>query len=265
MIRANREALKAETAKARAAQLAAQADELRAKAEEPGVAQRKHDELTTKAAQRDQAAADLDDDYSPPPAMDSDLPRHTPPMSEDGTPEPKAQRNFTDPDSRIMVRDGGLIQALNAQLAVDEANQIIVAVAVGNHSRRAVLRADAASCGRQLQRGPRLRPRTPVLVDREHAVGQHMGTDPHIAVGAHHNNGSPVDAQPPLASLRSPERAAMQAKLSSSEGRARYARRKATVEPVIGQIEPAVSSTSRCAACSNPDASGSSSAPPTTS
>jgi transposase len=238
VIRANREALKAETATARAAQLAAQADELRAKADEPDVAQRKHDELTTKAAQRDQAAADLDDDDPPPPAVDGDLPRHTPPASPDGTPKPNAQRNFTDPDSRIMMRHGGFIQAFNAQLAVDEANQIIVAVAVGNQA------PDAQYFEPMLRR----------VVDNCNAVpevttadtgywsianmqaAEHMGTDPHIAVGAHHNNGSPVDEPPPLANLRSPERAAMRAKLSSPDGHARYARRKATVEPVIGQI-----------------------------
>jgi hypothetical protein len=38
------------------------------------------------------------------------------------------------------------------------------------------------------------------------------------------------------ANLFTPERAAMRAKLVSETGRALYARRKATVEPVIGQI-----------------------------
>lgn len=47
-------------------------------------------------------------------------------------PDPKAQRNFTDPDSRIM-RDGAtkaFTQAYNAQLAVDAQAQIIVATAL---------------------------------------------------------------------------------------------------------------------------------------
>lgn len=238
VIRANREALKAETAKARAAQLAAQADELRAKADESNVSPQKQEELTTKAAQRDQAAAELDDDDPPPPAMDSDLPRHTPPMSPDGTPLPKAQRNFTDPDSRIMMRDGGFLQGFNAQLAVDEATQIIVAVAVGNQApdsqyfepmlRRVVDNCNAVPAVTTADTGY-------WSIENVRAA-EHMGTDPHIAVGAHHNDGRPVDEPPPLPSLRSPERAAMRAKLSSPEGHARYARRKATVEPVIGQI-----------------------------
>jgi transposase len=238
LIRANREALQKETAKARAAQLSAQADELRATAEDPGIVRSKHDELTTLAAQRDQAAADLDGDDPPPPAMDSDLPRHTPPLTPDGTPKPNAQRNFTDPDSRLMMRDGGFLQAFNAQLAVDEATQIIVAVAVGNQAPDAqyfepMLRRVVDNCNA-----------VPVITTADTGywsisnlrAAEHMGTDPHIAVGAHRNDGGPIDEPPPLPSLRSSERAEMRAKLTSPDGRALYARRKATVEPVIGQI-----------------------------
>ena len=50
-------------------------------------------------------------------------------------PRDKAQRNFTDPDSRIMTAPGGkhFIQAYNAQAAVDSANQVIVAAEVTNN------------------------------------------------------------------------------------------------------------------------------------
>ena len=47
------------------------------------------------------------------------------PISEE--PDPKAQRNFTDPESRIMKTKDGYIQGYNAQAAVDGAAQIIVA------------------------------------------------------------------------------------------------------------------------------------------
>jgi len=49
-------------------------------------------------------------------------------------PRDKEQRNFTDPDSRIMPAPGGkhFIQAYNAQAAVDSANQVIVAAEVTN-------------------------------------------------------------------------------------------------------------------------------------
>jgi len=43
------------------------------------------------------------------------------------TPEPKAQKNFTDPESRIMKSKDGFVQAYNAQIAVDGQAQVIVA------------------------------------------------------------------------------------------------------------------------------------------
>ena len=238
LIKANREALEKEAAKARAAQLTAQADELRATAASGTHSDQKRGELLTKAAQRDQESADLDGDDPDPPAVNSDLPSHTPPLYSDGTPKPQAQRNFTDPDSRIMVRDGGFLQAFNAQLAVDEATQIIVAVAVGNQGPDAqylepMLRRVVENCNAV----PEVTTADSGFFSAENVrAAEHMGTDPHFAVGAHHNNGLPDDRPPPLTNLQTKERAEMRAKLSTELGRARYARRKATVEPVIGQI-----------------------------
>src|SRR5260370_33039966 len=42
-------------------------------------------------------------------------------------PDPKSQRNFTDPESRIMKSKDGFVQAYNAQAAVDAGAQMIVA------------------------------------------------------------------------------------------------------------------------------------------
>ena len=47
-----------------------------------------------------------------------------------GEPDPKAQKNFTDPESRIMKSKDGFVQAYNAQAAVDAEAQIIVAQGV---------------------------------------------------------------------------------------------------------------------------------------
>ena len=50
------------------------------------------------------------------------------PITDD--PDPKAQKNFTDPESRIMKSKDGFVQAYNGQAAVDGCAQIIVAQGV---------------------------------------------------------------------------------------------------------------------------------------
>jgi transposase len=66
----------------------------------------------------------------PPPSNPDGSPKPRPgrpPKHEPGKPKPKAQRNFTDPQSRIMKGRDGFIQGYNAQAAVDADAQIIVA------------------------------------------------------------------------------------------------------------------------------------------
>jgi len=236
-IRELRAALEHETAKARAAELSELADELRSKAADPTTTSSEREKYTTLAAQHDQQAAELDDDDPAPPTVDSDLPRNTPPADPSGTPKPEAQRNFTDPESRIMKRDGGFVQAYNAQIAVDEAHQIIVAAALSNQAPDAqyfepMLRRVVDNCNAV----PAVTTGDAGYFSVENVrVAEHMGTEPLLSVGGHHRNGLPDDA-PVLDNLRSEERAAMRARLISPEGRAAYARRKATVEPVFGQI-----------------------------
>ncbi len=59
-------------------------------------------------------------------------PRKNPQRS---TPKARAQRNFTDPESRIMVSaDKAFIQGYNAQAAVDTASQVIVACELTNEA-----------------------------------------------------------------------------------------------------------------------------------
>jgi transposase len=240
-IRAAREALEQEAAAARAAELVAMADDLRAKVADPTTPPRDQAAFTTRAAQHDQHAAELDDDDRdpPPPDPDDDLPRHTPPTDPDGTPKPTAQRNFTDPDSRIMLRDGGFLQAYNAQIAVDEDHQIIVAAAVGNQA------PDAEYFEPMLERIVDNCDAVPTCItgdagyfsaDNVHAA-EHMGTEPFIAVGRHRRDGTPDTL--PLFKSGSEELVRMRATLLSPRGRAIYARRKSTVEPVFGQIRAA--------------------------
>ncbi len=51
-----------------------------------------------------------------------------------GTPHARVQRNFTDPDSRIMKAQDGFIQGYTAQAAVDAAHQVIVAHGLTNQA-----------------------------------------------------------------------------------------------------------------------------------
>jgi transposase len=237
-----REALRKEVAEARAVRLREQAEELRKKAEDMTRTPAKRAEAATLAKKRDQQASLFDDDDldPPPPSADADLPRNVPPHRPDGTPKPKAQRNFTDPDSRIMLRDGAFIQAYNAQLAVDEAHQIIVAAAVGNQAPDAeyfepMLRRVVQNCDAVPERTTGDSGYFSAAAVR---FAEHIGTEPFISVGKHRNDGSQAD-ETPRPQHQAPARVQMRAILETERGRKAYARRKATVEPVFGQIRAA--------------------------
>ena len=168
------------------------------------------------------------------------LPKHRVRARPDGTPHPKAQRNFIDPDSRIMERGGAFLQGYNCQLAVDEAHQIIVAQAVTNQcpdngNLLPLLEQIHVTCGQ----GPAVctadagywAPDVP-------ATSSERGTEVYIAPDRQRRGTDP----PPPRDLRREDGqalAAMRKKLETPEGRAIYARRKAVVEPVNGQIKQA--------------------------
>jgi len=164
-------------------------------------------------------------------------PRGRAPKPPQEGPRAKDQYNFTDPESRIMVRDGGFLQAYNAQIAVDDGAQIIVAAALSNQApdveyfepllRRTVDNCDAVPDSITADAG--------YFSAANVAAAEAMGTEPFIAVGGHHRNGLPEDglARPDQQTL---PRRQMRALLATDRGRAAYARRKATVEPVFGQI-----------------------------
>lgn len=244
-IREHLAALKKEAAQGRAAELRRQAESLRTKSEDPARPPNKRAEAATLAKKRDAQATMLDDkdddDDSPPPTVDADLPKHKPPTTKDGAPKPEAQRNFTDPDSRIMFKDGAFLQAYNGQVAVDEEHQIIVAAALSNQAPDAeyfepMLRRVIENCGAVPER---------VTADSGYFSSSNMhyaervGTEPFIAVNRHRRDGKPGDNAAPLESYDTPEREQMRGLLESERGRAAYARRKATVEPAIGQIKSA--------------------------
>ena len=157
----------------------------------------------------------------------------------DGTPKPKAQRNFTDPDSRIMIKDGAFVQAFNAQVVVDSHAQVIVAQAVTNQAADAQhLPAMLARASENVGRMPEmLSADTGYFSARNVACCAGNGVDAYISLGRQDaskpRDGQLSDSDGGLASK------VMAAKLGTAAGRKIYSRRKAIVEPAFGQIKAA--------------------------
>ena len=163
------------------------------------------------------------------------LATHRVPHTRAGQPKPFAQRNFTDADSRIMERDSTFLQGYNCQLAVDEHAQVIVAHAVTHQAPdtqhfRPMLQQAVNNCGC----APKVATADAGYWREGHAAfGDELGTDVLIALQPAH--------RPSLAQIADPKeqsaRICMARKLTSRAGTRAYARRKATVEPVYGQIK----------------------------
>ena len=170
-----------------------------------------------------------------------ELPRKPTLATPQGVPVDEAQRNFTDPESSIMMGADGFVQAYNAQLAVDDAHQVIVACGVTDQP------SDAANFAPMLERV-----RANVGAAPEHATGDTGYWNPHVETRAralgteawvatarvrHGDAGPATRTGDPPDDLDPRER--MRWRLDTSQGRTRYARRKAVVEPVNGQIKHA--------------------------
>jgi transposase len=154
--------------------------------------------------------------------------------------EPKAQRNFTDPESRIMPTKNGFEQCFNAQAGVDAEAQVIVACDVvatsadcpqllamvdqikANLGRKPkVCSADAGYCSeKNLEGMANRRIRAYIATGR-----QKHGTK----AAAHAKNGKPGSL---IASMRE--------RLKRGGWRSPYRLRKQVVEPVFGQIKQAM-------------------------
>src|SRR3954447_6255634 len=90
-------------------------------------------------------------------------PRNPPGGRDPFKPKPKAQRNFTDPDSRIMkTSDGSFHQCYNGQVVVDSAAQVIIACdALTPHPTRSCWSRCSTSWSRTSVRLTPRCPRTP--------------------------------------------------------------------------------------------------------
>src|SRR4051794_1589555 len=159
--------------------------------------------------------------------------RGTKPFARDfGVPADDAQDNFTDPESRIMKTSYGYDQCYNGQIAVDETTQLIVATGLTNCA------ADNAALLPLMTRAHATLGGVPpeVLADagyRGEATFQTLetrGITAYISLG-HEVRPAKSPNSAHVASHRMADR------LKSTLGRARYRRRKAIVEPVIGWIK----------------------------
>jgi hypothetical protein len=150
-------------------------------------------------------------------------------------PEGKAQRNFTDPESRILKTKDGYIQGYNAQAAVDAKAQVIVAHGLtrsmsdqdqlvglidGIEANLGVKPKEASADSGYLSE-PNMR----ALAEREISA--------YIATGRAKR---PAEGRPNIAG---PLTQAMRDKLKRAGWRTRYRLRKQVVEPVFGQIKQA--------------------------
>ena len=162
-----------------------------------------------------------------------------PPAPPKGEPDGKAQRNFTDPESRILKTKDGFIQGYNAQAAVDGAHQIIVAQTLTNSSSdqaqlAPLLRGIRANLGKNPGE---------VSADAGYCSDANLRTlkrrriEAYVATGRQKHgtkSATTTKASPPGSLI-----AKMSIKLKRAGHRSRYRLRKQIVEPVFGQVKQA--------------------------
>ena len=161
------------------------------------------------------------------------------------TPGPgdKDQYNFTDPDSRIMKNstDQGFDQHYNVQVAVTQENLLIVGESLSNHPND---QAEAKPTVDSI----------PMAIGKPNAAAldngyfsqtnieafESRGIEPYIATGGDSHNQSWQErfaAEPTPPPADASPKVKMAYKLKTEIGKAVYAARKSTVEPVIGIIK----------------------------
>lgn len=162
-----------------------------------------------------------------------------PPVPPKPEPDGKAQRNFTDAESRILKTKDGYIQGYNGQAAVDGEHQIIVAQSLTNSSSdQAQLAPLLDGIRANLGRNP-----DEVSADAGYCSDGNLRTlnrrriNGYIATGRQ-KHGTP-SATAKKASSPGSLIARMNTKLKRAGYRSRYRLRKQIVEPVFGQIKQA--------------------------
>jgi hypothetical protein len=164
------------------------------------------------------------------------------PRRRDEAPKPQAVANLTDPDSRLMHARNGWVQGYNAQ-AVTTCEQVIVAAELTQQTSDLQQLAPmlAATSATLAAAGIQARPGT-LLADCGYWSIANLTEIPDapallIPPARHGRHGKPRKDGKPSASRSDGLRAAMTTRLASADGKALYALRQQTIEPVFGQIK----------------------------
>jgi hypothetical protein len=173
-------------------------------------------------------------------------PRRPPGGRDPFKPKPTAQRNFTDPDSKIMkTADGAFHQCYNGQAIVDSTLQVIVAAGLSDQAPDARLLAGSLdqlaenldAIDAQLPDGAALLGDAGYFCEHNIVITAEHGLNAHLATGRFKHSEPPAPApRGPVANDATPKQL-MARKLKKKAGAALYARRKTIVEPVFGQLQ----------------------------
>ncbi|MBA2513817.1 MAG: IS1182 family transposase [Solirubrobacterales bacterium] len=173
-------------------------------------------------------------------------PRRPPQGRDPFAPRPGAQRNFTDPESKIMkVSDGAFHQCYNGQALVDAAAQVIVAAELSDQAPDARQLAPAleqlaenlGAIGAQLPNAAALTADAGYFSEENIKITVEHGLDAHIATGRFKHSDPPLPGPRGRLPKNATAKQRMARKLRTKKGHATYARRKTIVEPVFGQME----------------------------
>ena len=150
--------------------------------------------------------------------------------------EPKAQRNFTDPESKIMKTNQGFQQCYNAQAVVEEANQLIVAQQVGQNA------ADNGSLNEMLDQVEQNTDSKPecLLADAGYPSEKNFEAleERKIEGIAAQQRESKADKKAKKKNKTAGAASERMAKrLEEPRGKQQYARRKGMVEPAFGWVK----------------------------
>ena len=157
--------------------------------------------------------------------------------AQSATPPDRAQRNFTDGDSRIMPSGGGFIAGYNGQIAVDAAHQIIIAEQLSTNPADfaaliPLVDQAHANLGRKLRE---VSGDTGFATEANLAAMAERGIRAYLTPGRiRHGETDPTAGR---VLKRKPLMQAMADKIRRAGRRSRYRLRKHTAEPVFGQIK----------------------------